>query len=375
MKKFWVWIGIAVVVILAVVLIVTQTRKEEKEIKIGVIAALTGDAAIYGVPAVQGIELAAEEINARGGINGKKIKLIIEDSKCNPQFGVNAANKLISKDKVKVIIGGICSSVTMAVAPIANKNKVILFSPQSAAPQIRYAGDFIFRNWPSSDIEGKIAAELAHNKLKLRKAAIVFINNDYGIGVKTSFINEFQKIGGNVVLEEGIDEGTTDFRTILAKIKNSNPEFIYLATYLKEGSKFLIQAKEIGLNISILAPDALCNEELIKLAGKAAEGIIVTTFAYNPESSQENIKRFVNSYKEKFGIIPNNYAAHGYDALMIIAQAISKVGYNAEKIRDYLYQLKDYPGVSGNTSFDEYGDVIKPPRIMIVKQRQFTNFD
>jgi branched-chain amino acid transport system substrate-binding protein len=354
---------------------IMSCKKEEKVIKIGVLSVLTGEAALYGIPPKQGIELAAEHINSMGGINGKRIKLIIEDTLCDPQIGVNAAKKLITRDKVKVIIGGICSSVTMAVSPLANKNKVILMSPQSAAPQIRDAGDFIFRNWTSSDKEGEKAARLAFSKLGLKKVSVVFVNNDYGVGIKNTFVRVFREFGGIVLMEEGTDEGTADFRTILTKIKSSNSDFVYLATYLKEGARFIVQAKEIGLNMNIIAPDSMHDEELIKIAGEAANGVIVTTIAYDPESTEENIKEFVETFKEKYGNIPNNYAAHGYDAMMILAKAISEVGYDSEKIRDYIYQIKDYPGISGNTTFDSKGDVIKPPRITIIKNGRFDDFE
>ena len=117
------------------------------------------------------------------------------------------------------------------------------------------------------------------------------------------------------------------------------------------------------------------DEELIKIVGEAANGVIVTTIAYNSESPKEHIRKFAKAYKEKYGNVPNNYAAHGYDALMIIAQAISEIGYDSEKIRDYLYNVKDYPGVSGSTTFDRNGDVIKPARITIIKQGRFQDFE
>ena len=129
------------------------------------------------------------------------------------------------------------------------------------------------------------------------------------------------------------------------------------------------------MRITILAPDSMHDEKLIVLAGNAAEGVIVTTVAYDPDSKEDHISSFVGAYRNRYGASPNNYAAHGYDAMMILAQAISKVGYDSEKIRVYLYQLKDYQGVAGNTSFDSNGDVIKLPKVTIVLQGQFQDYE
>jgi len=170
-------------------------KKEEKEIKIGVILPLTGDAAKYGQSAKKGMKLAVDEINNKGGINNQRVILIIEDSQGQVKNGVSAFNKLITIDKVPIVVGELLSSITLAIAPIANEKKIIVLSPASTAPKITEAGDYIFRNVASDIVEGQIMAEYAFNKLQYKKIAILYINNDYGDGLRNSFKQKIISLG------------------------------------------------------------------------------------------------------------------------------------------------------------------------------------
>jgi branched-chain amino acid transport system substrate-binding protein len=372
MKKFWVWIGIAVVVILAVVLIVTQTRKEEKEIKIGAVLCLTGSGAPYGEDALRGIQLALEEINQTGGINGKKIKLIVEDDQTDPTISVSAVSKLINRDKVKVIIGAVTSSSMLADAPVAEKAKVVMISPGASNPHITQAGDYIFRNWISDALEGKAMARYLYNNEGVKKVAILYINNDYGTGLKDVFSNEFIKLGGNITAIEMYNQDDTDFRTQLIKIKNTHPQRIYLPGYYKEMALILKQAKELKIEIPFRSVVTFEEPELLKLAPKEAEGVIYSSPLYNPESQDEIIVKFVTNFKNRYGRDPGIFAAHGYDAMMIVASVLKNIrNITGDTIKEGLYKVKNFPGVSGLTSFDENGDVIKPVAIKQVKNGKF----
>lgn len=224
--------------LIAILLIITAfslgCAKKEKEIKIGAILPLTGDAAKYGESAKRAIDLAVEEINSTGGIKGSKIKVIYEDDQALPEKGVSAIQKLITVDKVHVVIGAMPSSVTLAMAPIAEKNKVVLFSPASSNPKITEAGDYIFRNDVSDIFEGGKMADETWQRLKFRKAAVLYINNDYGVGIKDVFVYRFTVLGGEIVATENFEQGTTDFRTQLTKIKQGNPEAVYIVGYKEQ---------------------------------------------------------------------------------------------------------------------------------------------
>jgi branched-chain amino acid transport system substrate-binding protein len=378
MKKLWIGIGI-VVVALVIALIVTQTRKEPEEIKIGAILPLTGDFSSHGEDAKKGIDLAISEINNKGGINGKKIHVIYEDDKMQPSVGVSAFEKLIKIDKVPVVIGGIGSSVALAMAPIAQKNKVVLLSPTASNPKITYAGEYIFRIWHSDVYEGRIMAKFVYDKMNIRKIAVLYVNNDFGQGLEEVFKKEFEKLGGQVVFSESYEQGSVDFRAQLSKIKNINPEGIYLPGYYQEVAKIAVQIKEMGLKAKLFSTSPIENPDLIKLAKEACENIIYTRPAFDPQNPSNKYKIFSSSFKEKYGVAPGIAAAFSYDAVQVILHALSNLHVKDEvkgdMIQKALADIKNYEGVTGKFSFDENGDVIREMSFFTIKNGQFVPFN
>lgn len=374
MKKLWIGI-IIVVVVLAIVFVVTKTKKESEEIKIGAILPLTGGAALYGEALKNGIELAVEQINTKSGIRGRKISVIYEDDANLPNNGVSAVRKMLETEKVSVIIGGAGSSVAMAIAPIANKQRVILLSPTATAPALTQSGKYFFRIWPSDNYDGSYMAKFAFEKLGLRKVSILYVNNDYGLGIEQVFKTEFKKLGGGILNSESYDLGTTDFRTQLTKIKGNNPEAIYLPGYFKEFTIILRQIRELGIKARILSVNSFYDPKLLEIAGKAAEGAIFTYPTYDPKSKDPIIQEFVKAFQAKYGKEPDAFAVQGYDCMKIIAYAIEKGGYSADGIQKAMAQIKDFPAIGGRTTFDENGDVIKPLRILTVKNGKFVPFE
>jgi branched-chain amino acid transport system substrate-binding protein len=369
MKKLWIGIGIVVVVALAIVLIITQTKKESEEIKIGVILPLTGDGAKYGEEAKNGLEIASEELK------NVKVKILYEDDQGTTNGAVNAFNKLIATYNVPVIIGPMYSSTALAIAPLGEKKKVVIFSPSASSPDLTKAGDYFFRNWPSDVFEGGEMAKFAFNTLSLKRVAILSVNLDYGKGLTKVFKERFESLGGKVLTIEYYDQGATDFRTQLSKIKSLNPEAIYLPGYYTEIGLILRQAKEMGLKTKFLSCVGFDNPKVLEIAGNAAEGVIFARPYYDPESKNPMVRTFVERFRQKFGIDPGIYAAHSYDALKIVVTAIKKGGYSANGIKSALYSIKNFPGVTGNTSFDENGDVEKPIQIMMVKKGVFAKYE
>jgi len=345
------------------------------EIKIGTVFPLTGDAAVYGESLKNGIELAKEEINAKGGIKGRMINVIYEDDVNVPSTGVSAFRKLVETQNVPVIIGGAGSSVALALAPIANEEKVVLLSPTATAPALTQAGKYFFRTWPSDNYDGGYMAKFAFEKLGLRKVSILYVNNDYGLGIANVFKDDFTKLGGEILNSESYELGATDVRAQLTKIKAQNPEAIYLPGYFKEFSVILRQIRELGIKSKILSVNSFYDPKLLEIAGDAAEGAIFTYPTYDPTSTEPIIKEFVEAYKAKYGKEPDAFAVQGYDALKIIAYAIEQEGYSADDIQKGLAQIKDFPAVGGRTTFDENGDVIKPLRILSVENGEFVPFD
>jgi len=350
---------VILLIIYSLIWVSCQKKVEEKVVKIGAILVLTGPDAKAGQSAKQGIEMAVEEINASGGLKSRKIKVIYEDDGGEPQKSVSAVQKLINVDKVLAILGPMWSSCVLAVAPIVESKGVVILSPTASSPKITYAGDYIFRNTYSDAIEGAKTAEFASKELKYGKAGILFINNDYGVGLKDAFKRKFEELGGKIVIDEGYDPKTTDFRTILVKVKERSPEVIYIAGYSEMG-QLLRQMRETGIKIPVLSCIMFEISDIAKVAGKAAEGVIYAYPSYDPEKGNEITLKFAKKFKEKYGTLPDPEAAFSYDAVKILALAMKRGGFTSEDIKNALYKIKGYNGVTGKTSFDENGDVIKP---------------
>lgn len=341
-------------------------------IRIGAVLPLTGSLAPYGEWTQNGLELARDELNRTRGTSGQRIDLIIEDSISSPKDAVSAFRKLISVDRVPAVIGFVGSSEALACAPIANDTKTVLFSSGAASPDLTMAGDYVFRNRVSGTLEVNNLARYARQKLGIKAVAIVFINTDYGKSYQKLFAQEFVRLEGKVLHMDGFDQGETDFRSQIAKLKRiPGLQAVYLPVHTKEGGSFLKQSREMGLKLQFLASNAIVSPDLFTIAGDAAEGLIYSEPAYDPHGMDEPTRIFEDLYVRTFGVHSEMFAANAYDALRIVVLAIDKGGYNGDGIRDQLYKVKDFPGVSGKTTFDDNGNVQKPIAIRQVRGRNF----
>ncbi len=319
-----------------------------------------------------GTELAVDEINSQGGINGKKIKVIYEDDQISPTLGVSALQKLINVEKVPVIIQAAGSSVMLAEAPIAEKNKVVLISPTVSNYKIKYAGDYIFRTWPSDAYQGKALAKFTLKELKHSRAAIVSINNDYGIGLQQEFRRSFEQEGGEILTTEGFDPGTTDFRTLITKLISINPPVVLLASHYRESALFLKQAKELNFFPIFIGGDGNFAPDLIKLSGGGAEGMYVSNLYWDPNSDDPLVRKFVDTFRSSYGKDPEVYGAAGYDCLKVVARAIETGGYSSEEIKNALYGINKFKGVTGDITIDHFGEVEGSYDIFQIKNGNFT---
>lgn len=359
------------VLILLIILGINVCAKKKMEVKIGVIASLTGPIAPYGEKLKEGAELAVKEVNQKGGIEGKSIKLIIEDAKSTPNDAVLAMRKLVNVDKIPVVIGVIGSSLAMAVAPIAENNKVVLLSTGASTPDYTNTGDYTFRNRSSAEQEVKKMAEVAFDVMNFRKITVLYVDNDYGTSYKNVFKKRFEELGGIITLTESFSQGSTDMRAQLSKIKPSSVDGIYLVAQAVEAAHVVKQAKELKINAQILSTIGVETANFLDLAGEAAEGIIYSTASYNPDSIDPNVKHFEDLYRSENNKSADLFAATAYDAIHILVNVIKNYGYSSDEIKNGLYNLQNYPGASGLTSFDKNGDVIKPIAIKKIKNGKF----
>jgi branched-chain amino acid transport system substrate-binding protein len=348
-----------------------RERKPE-EISIGSVLALTGSASVWGENTRNGMELALEEVNAAGGVGGKQLRVIYEDSKSEPRVAVDALRKVISANRVPAVIGDIASSNVLAMAPVAESEKVALISPGASNPDISFSGDYIFRNFPSDALEGTVDGEYASKQLGWRKVAVLNIKNAYGEGVARVFREAFKAAGGEVALDDAFDQGAIDFRGILTKVKGAALDGVFLAGYPDEMAKLLIQAKELGVTTPFLSTQAFDDPQVLKIAGQAADGVTFSTPA-PPAATDPVVAAFREKYKRKYGKEPGLMSDTGYDALKIIALAIERGGYTADGIKAQLANLKSFRGAAGLTSFDKNGDVARPVMFKVVKNGQFAD--
>jgi branched-chain amino acid transport system substrate-binding protein len=351
-KSFFVAM-LVIFVILAGFLGCTQKKDGDGTIKIGFIGPLTGPAASYGIPQKNGATLAVEEINVAGGLNGKKIEIIYEDSQMDPNKAINAVKKLIDVDKVSSIIGETTTAGTLAIADTVNKNKIALISPSASGAKITDAGDYVFRISPSDTFQATVAAKFI-SEIGFKRGAIVFTNDDWGAGIEKALREDFSKLGGTIAASEGCTPGTQDFRTQLIKIKDLKPDFIFIPLHPAESAIFLRQVKELNVPGQIIGADNFSEKAILKTAGKAAEGVIFTM----PRSpSGKAYEEFAKKYKEKFNEDASYSAAAAYDCVNLLIQVMKKAGMVGENIKNTLYSIKDFAGVSGKIGFDKNGDV------------------
>lgn len=351
---------------------------EKGQIIIGAILPLTGDGAPYGTALKKGMDLAIEQVNNKGGINGNRLAVVFEDDRNLPQAGVSAYNKLKSVDKVPMVLGAMFSAVTLAIAPLAERDKIVLLSPTSSDVSLTNAGDYIFRIYPSDSYDGQFLGSFAFDKLGARRVAIVSMQASSTIAVSQLFKKVFQGKGGTIASDDTFREGTTDFRAILTKLKQQQQDVVFVPAALRESALWLRQAKELGVTARFLGISTLFDPQLLKLAGDAANEVMFSSPVFEPTSSTAEIRSFVDAYKTKYGAAPDILGAYGFDTVNVAVDALQRAGgtkTSPEAIKNSLYKIKDYPGVTGQMTFDSNGDVTKELRIMTVRAGQFVPYD
>lgn len=366
----------AIVAGVCIVIVLVQRSGGDKQgtVQFGVLMPLTGDRAAYGAAMRDAILMAQKEINQAGGVLGKELTVNVEDTKSAPREGLNAFEKLTVADGVGLVIGPMSSSEVLAVAPVAEARKVVLFTPSASSPEITAAGDYIFRNVPSDVFEGGLMASFAREKLALSSVAVLQIGNDYGYGVVEAFRKEFERLGGSVLKVEAYPDGTRDFRTPLFGLKETNAEAIYFVGY-KEMGFAVSQARELGLSQQFLSTAIFEDPEILGSAGEAANGLVFSSITFDPSNPSARARRFVAAYSGSTGRQPDGYAASAYDAAHILAEAVKAAGTsNPEKVKEALYGLPEFDGLIGATKFNKNGDAMLPIRLKQVRDGRFESY-
>ncbi len=354
-----------IILIIAVIFIGFFIAKKgnNSQIKIGVILPLTGPSAVHGKDITNGIKMAYLEILQSLGPGAPKPKLLIEDDFSDPKHGVFAIKKIIGSEHPSIIIGPVASSIMLAMIPIVEKEKVVLLSPAASSPKISNSSRYVFRISLLASQQGEILAEYCKSKLKTNKAAILYLNDDTGIAYKNAFQKNFTSLGGTITFIDSYEKNNSDFRTQLVKIKIQNAGVIFIPGTPNSTGLILRQAKELGIDAKFIGNYGAEGQELLKIAGNAAEGFVFTSIPIS--------KKFINDYSSKYNADPTIGSALGYDALHIAWNTICKYGDKPDSIQMGLMGLKNYIGASGTTNMLQSGDAEKECCLKIVREQKF----
>ena len=348
---------------------------EKKVIKIGAILPFTGSSGITGESSKNGLELALQEINNSGGINGKKIKIIYEDSQTKTDVGLSAFQKLKNVDNIKIVFTSV-SGVALAISPIANSSQIIQMDIVSASPNYATPDDFTFRTGVNSYLFAEKMSNILFNK-EIKEVALLFVNSEYGAGYKNVFVKEYEKIGGKIKIIESFNQGEKDFRTQLVKIKDEQVSILVLISLQKETPILLKQMDELSFNMPIYT-DVYTAELSENLKTKNAENMIyikpIVDYKENPVAN-----KFREDYLEKHNKEPDFMSAQGYDGLRLLVEAINKCknSDDTECIKDNLYKIENFQGTIGkNLSFDINGEITdRSLELRTIKNGEFVLYE
>jgi len=339
-------------------------------VKVGVIVPLSGDVKTFGESTQNGVLLAIEEFNAAGGVGGKKVQAIVSDDKNEPTEASNAGSKLIDMDRVVAVIGSVSSKCSVPLSDKCQVSGIPMITPTSTNPKVTVTEDgrhkdFVFRACFIDPFQGTVGAKFALDSLKAKTAAVMYdVGNDYSKGLAEYFQAAFAGRGGKVVARESYAKDDVDFSAILTKIKQQQPEVLFVPDYYNKVGLIAKQVRQLGLTAKMLGGDGWDSPEMLKIAGDAIYGGYFTNH-YSPDDPRPEVQNWVKKYEAKYGQRPDALATLGYDAALLMLEAIKRAEKPEPKlIRDALTGIKDFPCVSGNISFDEWGNPVKSAAVL-----------
>ncbi|MEW6308162.1 MAG: ABC transporter substrate-binding protein [Bacillota bacterium] len=339
--------------------------KAPAEIKIGVIAPLTGNIASFGQSTKNGLDLLVKDVNSKGGILGKQVRLIYEDDRNDPVETANATRKLITQDKVVAIIGSVTSKCTLAGAPIAQSSGVPMLSPTSTNENVTKVGDFISRACFIDPFQGTVMAKFATETLKAKTAGVIFdIGNDYSKGLAEAFKLAFEQLGGQVVAWETYAEGDQVFSAQLTRVRSKQPDVLFQPDYYHAVTLISKQARQAGITATFLGGDGWDAPETAAIGGAAVEGAFFANH-YSPDSTDPVAVAFISAYKAAYGSVPDALAALAYDAGLVMFDAIKRAGSTDGKaIKDAVIATRNLRAVSGAINMNASRDPVKGAAII-----------
>jgi len=361
-------------VIIAILFLGTVSfgEEEKKDIKVGLISALSGKIAPYGMTTMNGMKLAIEQANEAGGIDGRQIKLSIQDNKGNSDETLTIANKLINVDKVVAILGPVISTNSLALAPIAQEEKVPMLTATGTNIDITKAGEYVARTCFVDPFQGEAIANFAVDDLKAKTAIIMTdLSSDYSLGLSKAFEKTFEAAGQKVINQIAYDvNNDVDFSSHLIKIKSKNPDVVFVPGY-SEVAGIVKQARDLGIESVFLGGDGWDTQDILDNGGKALNGSFITTH-FSKDDQSDVVQNFLKDYRERFSQEPSVLSVLGYDAGLVFVEALKNVEeINRESIKDAINATQDLQGVTGVITLDENRNPIKPAHILEAKDGKY----
>jgi branched-chain amino acid transport system substrate-binding protein len=343
-------------------------------IKLGFLGAKTVNNANYGVPGEKGMKMAVEELNAQGGVLGKQLEGVYEDNKGDAREIANIATKYATVDKVAAMIGDPATGLTKVAAEIAQQNSVVIFSAGATGAGVVEIGDFVFRNTLLDQFAAPSVVEwMLKDKKWTNMAIITTANIGYSTALTPVFKDAIIAQGGKIVREDSINEGETDFTAQVTNLKQVQPDVVVFTGYYKEAALFILEMEKQGIDVPLVGGDGLYGSDLVKIGGDAVNEKIILYCGFSADQPSTETDAFIKAYQAKYNEDPDMFSAQYYDAVMIIAQAMEKAQSADPKVyKTELAQLKNYPGVSGQTTFLPSREPVKSPVFLVtVKDGQF----
>jgi branched-chain amino acid transport system substrate-binding protein len=358
-------------------LILLSAASAADPIKLGHYGSLTGKDAAFGVATRKGVLLAIEEINAKGGVLGRPLAYLVEDIQSKQGESATAVKKLVSRDKVVAVIGANASANSLEAAPICQNAKIPMMAISSTNPRVTEVGDYIFRICFIDPFQGAVLAKFAATTLKAKRVALLTaVNSPYSVGLSAVLRQDFTARGGEIVAEQKYNEGEKDFRAQLTALRPLKPDVIAVTGFYAEAALICRQARSLGIDAPFIGGDGWEAPQLIEIGGKAVEGTYYSTY-FSAENDAPEVRAFVKKFSARWNNeIPEAVSALGYDAVYLIAAAMTKAGTTeGPKLRDAIAATKNFPGVTGNTTIDEKRNSAKAAVMLTVKNGRSVFFE
>jgi branched-chain amino acid transport system substrate-binding protein len=352
-------------------------RAEEEPVVVGVSGPLTGQYAQYGADWQRGFDLALDEINAGGGINGRKLTYQFEDSQGDPRQAVAIAQKFVADPRIIVELGDFSSAASMAASPIYQRGLLVQFGFTNSHPDFTKGGDYMWSNAPNQADDMPVMADFAVTKLGLKRLAVAYVNNDWGRTSKDIVIKAVQQFGGEVVAAEAYLPDEKDFRSTLVRLRDANPSGIVLVSYYPDGAQIMRQVRALDMHQPAVGAASIYSPKFLELGGDAVEGVYTNANFFAGDTRPE-VRKFVTSFTAKFGTEPGSYTARAYDAMILVATVMRQYGVGRKTLHDGMAQVRDVPSVVfGKVSFAPETRRVKHPASvdLVVKNGAFALWD